>query len=489
MSSDPSNGTVAIATPPKPPTGQMFKQFRLEGLLGEGGMGQVYRAYDTRLHRPVAVKLLSSDLTADPIRKQRFVQEARAAARINHPSVAQIFDVDDQAGSTFIVMELVDGKTVQQLIQEKELDLLGCMDVAIQVAEGLAKAHQLGIVHRDIKPANVMRTTEGHVKILDFGLAKLLDAPTTAGAPGTQRVDTGGFHLTRTGIVMGTPAYMSPEQVRGLPVDLRADIFALGVMLFEMATGTSPFQRQNLMDALHAAAFEETPPMNSLRPQLPDELQQLVTRCLKKSPEDRYPNARLVAEELKKIRRNTEAGVLSRTSWRQRLNETLEELRHLPPSRKVTYALGAFALFFALYLSLPKVNPATFVVLGFAALFLYRYLRNRPQQLQSGLVRRISKIPEVRLITTRERHMTVVIEHPVAQLYGRLNTQLSNYNQRLYFGPPMTLTILHDVNADELGKMLSGQGVQYVNEELVKGGKLIPPGAAGTPPPLPGGTT
>src|SRR5215472_12587184 len=189
MSSDPNSASETTAILVKPLAGEMLKQFRLEGLLGEGGMGQVYRAYDTRLHRPVAVKLLPSALTSDSQRKQRFLQEALAAARISHPAVAQIFDADEQDGLTFIVMELVEGKTVQQLIQNQELDLLGAMDIAIQVADGLAKAHSLGIVHRDIKPANVMRTSDGHVKILDFGLAKLLDVTTQIGPAGTQRVE------------------------------------------------------------------------------------------------------------------------------------------------------------------------------------------------------------------------------------------------------------------------------------------------------------
>ena len=327
----------------------------------------------------MAVKLLPAELTSDSQRKQRFLQEARAAARISHPAVAQIFDADEQAGLTFIVMELVEGKTVQQLIQEKELDLLGSMDIGIQAAEGLAKAHELGIVHRDIKPANVMRTADGHVKILDFGLAKLLDLTGDMGPAGTLRLDTAQIAQTRTGVVMGTPAYMSPEQVRGLLVDFRADIFALGVMLFEMATGQSPFQRDNFMDALHAAAFDETPPMNSIRPQIPEELQRIVSRCLRKRAEDRYPNARLLAQELRLIRRNTEAGLTQRISWQQRILDAWEELRHLSPSRYVWYGLGLVGLVLALYWSFSKLSAGTVVFFALVTLYLYRKVRNRPQ--------------------------------------------------------------------------------------------------------------
>src|SRR5437588_2870745 len=273
MRTDSQSDSATQVTPRAPFAGRTLKHFQLEGLLGEGGMGMVYRATDTRLHRAVAVKLLSAELTADPERKLRLLQEARAAARISHPAVAQIFDADEEAGVTFVVMELVEGKTVRQLVQARELDLLGTMDIAIQVADGLGKAHELGIVHRDIKPANVMRTSDGHVKILDFGLAKVLAQGAGVGVEATQRLHESQLARTQPGVVMGTPAYMSPEQIRGLPVDSRSDIFGLGVLLFEMATSQSPFQRENSMDALHAAAFEDTPPMNSIQPHIPDELQ------------------------------------------------------------------------------------------------------------------------------------------------------------------------------------------------------------------------
>src|SRR5512135_725561 len=155
MKSAPNSAFLPEEVSPQLTAGHMLKHFRVEGLVGEGGMGLVYRAYDSRLHRPVAVKVLPQALTSDTERKQRFLQEARAAARISHPAVAQVFDADEENGVTFIVMELVEGKTVRQLIENRELDLLGAMDIAIQVADGLAKAHELGIVHRDVKPANV----------------------------------------------------------------------------------------------------------------------------------------------------------------------------------------------------------------------------------------------------------------------------------------------------------------------------------------------
>ena len=444
----------------------MLRHFRLESLLGEGGMGRVYRAYDTRLHRPVAVKLLPAELISDPERRQRFMQEARTAARVTHPAIAQIHSVEEDGGVTFLVLELIEGKTVRELIQNRELDLLGAIDIALHVAEGLAKAHELGIVHRDIKPANVMLTPEGHVKILDFGLAKLLDGDSRAGPGGTVRLDPTQAALTQPGMVMGTPAYMSPEQVRGLPVDYRADLFSLGVLVFEMVTGQSAFHRASYVDSLHAVAFDEPPPMESVRARIPLELQRIVSRCLRKRPEDRYPNARVLAEDLRVLRRETEAGRVHQTSWRERVAEAWEQLRHQPPSRYVWFGAAVLALGVALYLSLSKITPALFL-LALAGLYQYRYIKNGPHRAQEQFVRRVSKIPEVRLVAFHDRQFTVVVDHPVAQLYGRISAHLRKCNQKLYFGQPMTLAILHDVSAQQLDNLLAGPGVQYVRADTI----------------------
>jgi serine/threonine protein kinase len=438
-------------------SGGSLKQFLLGDLIGEGGMGQVYRAQDTRLHRPVAVKVLSPEITSDPDKKQRLLQEARAAARINHPTIAQIYDADEQEGTTFIVLELIEGSTIQNLIANRELDLLGAIDVAIQVADGLAKAHQLGIVHRDIKPANVMLTPDSQVKILDFGLAKVLD-------PAADQMQLAS---TRSGMVMGTAAYMSPEQARGLPVDPRTDVFSLGVLLYEMVTCHSPFERDNFMNTLHAVAFEEPSPLSSMHTHVPDALQHIVSRCLQKQPADRYPDARQVAQELRRVRRDTESGLARRTTWRHLLAYTWTRLRQQPRSRYLWLAGGFVGLGLALYLSTVKIGLGGMFFSLLAALYFYRYIRNNPSRTQQWLLRRLAKIPEVRLVAGHDRRITVVVDRSVAQLYSRINTHLATCNSKLFYGAPMTISIMHDVSAEQFQKMLGGPGVLYVREDAV----------------------
>ena len=474
MNSDSDSRCETRVLPARLATGQSLKHFRLESLLGEGGMGVVYRAQDTQLCRPVAVKVLPAELTADSDRKQRFLQEARAAARINHPAVAQIYAVDEQDGVTFIVMELVEGKTVRDLIQSGALDLLGAVDIVVQAADGLAKAHDLGIVHRDIKPANLMVTPEGHVKILDFGLAKLLDRTTGLAPQAGSTVNASNRnHSTVPGLLMGTAAYMSPEQAKGAAVDCRADIFSLGVLLFEMVTGQSPFQRGSFMESLHAVAYEEAPPLSSSRVDLPAELQQIVTRCLRKQPEDRYPNARLFARDLKELRRRTETGLVSKASWRARLMDSWDQLRQVKPSHYVIWSFGLLLATYALYLSYSRIGTGGITSLAVLAFIVARHLRNRSQRVEESLVARLAKIPEVRLVTGHQRQFTVVVERPVAQLYSRINRHVAACNRKLYFGQPMSISILNDLTPAKAQELLSGPGVRYVRQDLINQARTV----------------
>jgi tRNA A-37 threonylcarbamoyl transferase component Bud32 len=446
--------------------GKTLGQYRVDGVLGQGGMGVVYRAHDLKLQRPVAVKLLPPELTADPDRRKRFLLEARTAARISHPAIAQVYDVEEHEGIIFIAMELVEGRTVATLIQSKELDLLGAIDIALEVAEGLAKAHEAGIVHRDIKPANVILTTDGHPKILDFGLAKLTD-PTESTLTAAGAIDVSTMTQTQVGAVKGTPAYMSPEQVKGGPVDPRSDLFSLGVMLFEMATGEVPFRRQTPIETMHAVAFEDTPSIHARQPNLPADLQRIVSRCLQKRPEDRYPNARELVKELRQLRRHTESGQARRPSLHERVTDALANLTHLKPRQYAWMVAGAAAIGLGVYLLASNVGVGSLVSLGVISLLIYRRFRHQPQRMLESFVRKVARIPEVRVIVCQEGRITVVVDREVTQLYGRIHNQLNECNRKLFYGQPMTVTIRHDLTPEELRQLLSGPGVHYMRAEAI----------------------
>jgi serine/threonine protein kinase len=464
---DPQMKTLVM----DPLIGRTLSQYRIEGFLGQGGMGVVYRARDQKLQRPVALKVLPADLTADQERRKRFMLEARAAARISHPAIAQIYDVDEQEGTIFIAMELVEGKTIRTLIENRELDLLGAIDIALQVAGGLAKAHEAGILHRDIKPANVIQTPDGHVKILDFGLAKLLDPETSsvtlAGGGGSSST----LAQTQVGLLKGTPTYMSPEQVKGERLDARSDIFSLGVMLFEMTTGEVPFSRATAVETMHAIAFAETPALNSIRPNLPVGLRQIVSKCLQKRPEDRYPDARSLVEELRVLRRETESGLVRKISLKDRVDETLDRLRHLKPAECAWLAGGMLVLASVIYILSAKAGSLPqLLTLAVAALWIYRSIRNQPRKMSELFARKVAKIPEVRLIVCVDRKITVGVDRAVGQLYGRINAQLSQCNRKLFFGQPMSVVIRDDLSSEETRQLLAGGGVQYVRDDVIRAG-------------------
>ena len=266
--------------------------------LGAGGMGEVYRARDPRLGREVAIKVLREGAASDRDALKRFVSEARAASALNHPNILTVYEIGEGDSGPYIVTELVDGETVRALLEREPMPVGQALDIAIQAAEGLAKAHEAGLVHRDIKPENLMVTRDGLVKILDFGLAKLFrpEADPAAGAT--------AFARTETGMIVGTAGYLSPEQLRGEAVDGRSDIFALGTVLYEMVAGANPFRRDNSADTFIAILREEPEPLSSGRPGLPRDLSEVAARALAKKPEERFPGARAFAAELKRIRKS-----------------------------------------------------------------------------------------------------------------------------------------------------------------------------------------
>jgi Tol biopolymer transport system component len=270
--------------------GAKLGPYEVIGTLGAGGMGEVYRARDARLSRDVAVKVLPAAFSRDPERLRRFEQEARATAALNHPNILAIFDIGTHEESLYVVTELLEGETLRQRIQSGAVPPRKATDYALQIARGLAAAHDQGITHRDLKPENVFLTKDGRIKILDFGLAKLTPEKTTGGA------DTPTIALqTEPGLVLGTVGYMSPEQVRGKPADPRSDIFSLGAILYEMVSGKRAFQGDTAADTMSAILKAEPPPLTETQPNIPPGLARIVEHCLEKDTANRFQSARDVA--------------------------------------------------------------------------------------------------------------------------------------------------------------------------------------------------
>lgn len=258
-------------------------------------MGEVHRARHLKLRRDVAIKVLPTEVAADPERLARFEREARTASALNHPNIITIYDIAEHEGTTYIAMELVDGRTLRDLIADGPLPIDQTIRLASQIAEGLAKAHGAGIVHRDIKPANIMVTGDGLVKILDFGLAKALTTPDGKAIAGLTLTSE-----TREGAILGTPHYMSPEQLSGDSVDHRSDQFAFGVVLYEMVGGKPPFDGPSVRPIVGAILVGPTPPLNRLRPDTPADLERIICRCLEKDPAKRFPSSAELAAELRR---------------------------------------------------------------------------------------------------------------------------------------------------------------------------------------------
>ena len=279
--------------------GKKLAHYEISELLGSGGMGDVWRARDTRLGRDVALKILPDDVANDPSRRARFEREARAVAALNHPNVVTIYAVEQLDGRLVLSMEVVEGRTLGELVPEGGLGLRQALELAEPLASALAAAHAKGITHRDLKPANVMVTADGIVKVLDFGLAKLIDQPTADG-DATVAVDA-----TAEGRVLGTAAYMSPEQAEGKPVDPRSDVFSLGVLLYQIVTGEKPFVGETPISTITSILRDEPRPMTELRPELPSQLGRIIGRCLQKDPDKRYDTAKGLVFDLESLREDS----------------------------------------------------------------------------------------------------------------------------------------------------------------------------------------
>jgi eukaryotic-like serine/threonine-protein kinase len=280
--------------------GTKLGPYEIKSSLGAGGMGEVYRATDTKLGRDVALKLLPPEVAHDPERLARFQREAKSLAQLDHPNIVTIYSVEECDGVHFLTMQLVEGQPLDRVIPAGGLQLPQIVEIASALGDALAAAHDKGIVHRDLKPVNVMLSKEGRVKVLDFGLAKDVSAPDAADATLTSD------HQTQAGVVMGTPAYMSPEQTSGRPIDHRTDIFSLGVVLHEMSTGRRPFEGHSSAELISAILRDTPPPVTQSRPDLPSGLARIVRRCLEKDPQHRVQTARDVSNEFRDLRSSGE---------------------------------------------------------------------------------------------------------------------------------------------------------------------------------------
>ena len=295
-------------------------------------MGEVYRAHDSRLDRTVAVKVLPASFSADRDRMQRFAQEARAAAALNHPNILSIFDIGDQQGSPYVVSELLEGETLRERLRSGALSARKAIDYALQVARGLAAAHEKGIVHRDLKPENLFITNDGRVKILDFGLAKLIMPEASSGA------DAPTLHaVTEPGLIMGTVGYMSPEQVRGQTADQRSDIFAFGAILYEMISGKRAFHGETSADTMSAILKEEVPELSETARSVPPGLERIVRHCLEKHPAQRFHSAGDLAFDLEAL---TEISATSKSG----AQAVVQEVRGAEKRRKLASVAAAIAV-------------------------------------------------------------------------------------------------------------------------------------------------
>ena len=278
--------------------GQTISHYQITDKLGEGGMGEVYLAQDTGpLGRKVALKFLPREMQLDPTARQRFLREAASAAALDHPYVCNIFEIGEAEGKDFISMEYVPGETLKDQLEKGPLPLQDALVKATEIAEALEAAHRQNIIHRDLKPSNIMLTPEGHVKVMDFGLAKRL-VPAEAVGSQTETLSTG---LTKTGTTLGTPAYMSPEQLRGEAADMRSDVFSFGVVLYEMVAGLHPFLKPQRLETASAILRDAALPLSEYVPELPEGLQQTVEKTLAKQPEQRYKSAREVRVDLERL--------------------------------------------------------------------------------------------------------------------------------------------------------------------------------------------
>ena len=315
--------------------GTVIAHYRILEPLGAGGMGAVYKAHDEKLHRVVALKVLPPDAVSQADRRRRFLQEARAASALNHPHILTVYEIGETDGKPYMAMEYISGETLRTKIASRSLNIKEALELAIQIAEGLTKAHEHGIIHRDLKPENLMVSHDGYAKILDFGLAKLLERRQRAITVADSAEKTLIQVNTQSGTILGTISYMSPEQLLGQKVDLRSDIFSFGIVLYELTTGLCPFANDNRIDTMHAILHKEVEPPHAIKADLPVALHQILTKALAKAPKQRYQTVKELCTELKSLRRDLELGRAAVAPVRTKL--VLKRVTALPRPAKIDY--------------------------------------------------------------------------------------------------------------------------------------------------------
>ena len=308
-------------------TGQTISHYKILEKLGEGGMGVVYKATDTKLERTVALKFLAADRLENEEHKARFRREARAAAALDHPNICTVYEIDEAQGQTFLAMPYLEGSTVRQKVKQRPLKLDEALDIAIQTGEGLRAAHAKGIVHRDIKSANLMVSPQGQVKIMDFGLAQAADQSL----------------LTKTETLLGTPVYMSPEQAQRLPADRRTDIWSLGIVIYEMLIGRTPFEGEREQAVLYGIVQEEPEPITSQRARVPLDLDWIVSKALAKDADERYQHIEEMLVDLRAVARQVAEGSDTGRPSKRPTTKLQREAPARARRRRLAWALGIAA--------------------------------------------------------------------------------------------------------------------------------------------------
>ena len=388
--------------------------YQIERLLGAGGMGEVYRGLDTRLGRAVALKVISPQLIGSEASRRRFETEARAASALNHPAIVTIYDVGESDGRSWMAMELVEGRTLRDVIAQGPASIRQAWSIARQLAEGLAAAHVRGIVHRDLKPENVMVTNEGAVKILDFGVARQVLAPALEGAS----ADAVTVEGTVDGAILGTVGYMSPEQATGRTVDFRSDQFSFGVVLYELLTGQRAFQRATSVETLSAILRDEPPPLSSIRSDASEALQRVIGRCLEKSPEQRFASTRELAAVLEAMTPGssttappTETGSVERPATARA--RSLLSMRWLAAAAVIVIAVLSGALLWNRWYDAGPPAITSVAVLPFENTARDPEIEYMAEGLTAGLIDQL----------TRARVLTVMARATVMRFKGHANPQ------------------------------------------------------------------